>query len=63
MGDIINLRQVRKQRARAERETAAQENRIRFGRTKADRIKENAESLLARRRLEAAKRDTSEDGV
>jgi len=62
MGDIINLRQVRKQRARAEQEAAAHENRIRFGRTKADRIKESAEILLARRRLENAKRDAPEDG-
>lgn len=62
MGEIINLRQVRRQRARAEREAVAQENRVRFGRTKADRIKESAEILLARRRLEAAKRDAPEDG-
>lgn len=62
MGDIINLRQVRKQRARAEQEAAARENRIRFGRTKADRFKESAEILLARRRLEDAKRDAPEDG-
>jgi hypothetical protein len=62
MGEIINLRQVRKQRARAQREAAAEENRMRFGRTKAGRIKENAEALLARRRLEAAKRDTPDEG-
>jgi hypothetical protein len=62
MGNIINLRQVRKQRARAEQEAAAQENRIRFGRTKGDRIKESAEILLARRRLDDAKRGTPKDG-
>ena len=62
MGEIINLRQVRKQRARAQREAAAEENRMRFGRTKAGRIKESAEALLARRRLEAAKRDTPDEG-
>ena len=62
MGEVINLRQVRKQRARAQREAAAEENRMRFGRTKAGRIKESAEALLARRRLEAAKRDAPEDG-
>ncbi len=61
MGDIINLRQVRKQRARAQREAAAEENRTRFGLTKADKIKQSAETLLARRRLEAAKRETPDD--
>jgi hypothetical protein len=63
MGEIINLRQVRRQKARAEREASALENRIRFGRTKAERIKENADTLLAHRRLEAAKRDAPEDGT
>lgn len=62
MGDVVNLRLVRKQRARAEREAAAEENRMRFGRTKAGRIKESAEALLARQRLDAAKRDTPDDG-
>jgi hypothetical protein len=62
MGEIINLRQVRKQRARAQREAAAEEKRMRFGRTKAGRIKESAEALLARRRLDAAKRDTPDEG-
>ncbi len=63
MGQIINLRQVRKQRARAKQEAAAEENRIRFGRSKADKIKQSAEILLARRRLEAARRETPDDGT
>jgi Domain of unknown function (DUF4169) len=38
--DIINLNKVRKARAQAEAEKQAEENRARFGRTKAE--KENA---------------------
>ena len=33
MGEVINLRQARKARARAGKEAQAQENRARFGRT------------------------------
>jgi hypothetical protein len=36
---------------------------MRFGLTKADKIKLSAETLLARRRLEAAKRETPDDGT
>ncbi len=36
-GKVVNLRQARKRRARAEKEKRAEENRIRFGRTKAER--------------------------
>lgn len=37
MGEVINLRQARKARARAEKEAQAQENRARFGRTGAEK--------------------------
>ena len=50
MAEIINLRQARKQKARAEREAAAAENRVKFGRTKAERQKEAGEKELADRR-------------
>jgi hypothetical protein len=63
MGEIINLRQARKQRDRAKREAAAEENRVRFGRSKSDKIKQSAEILLARRRLEANKRETPDDSA
>ncbi len=36
-GRVANLRQARKRRARAEKERKAEQNRIRFGRTKAER--------------------------
>lgn len=36
-GDVVNLRQVRKQRARAEKDRTAEQNRVSFGRTKAEK--------------------------
>jgi hypothetical protein len=43
MADIVNLRQARKAKAKAEREERATGNRARFGRSKAERRKEIAE--------------------
>ena len=37
MGDIINLRQARKSRKRADGECQAEANRLKHGRTKADK--------------------------
>lgn len=36
-GDVVNLRQFRKRNARAEKEKQAEQNRISFGRTKAEK--------------------------
>ncbi len=57
MGEIVNLRKVRKGRARAEAESAAAENRIRHGRTAAERKQDAAEAEAARRKLDGAKQD------
>ncbi|MFO1148203.1 MAG: DUF4169 family protein [Alsobacter sp.] len=51
-GEIVNLRKARKARARAADEARAAENRIRFGRTKAERAAAEAETGLVLRRLE-----------
>lgn len=37
MAEIVNLRKVRKDKARTEREREADANRLRFGRTKAQK--------------------------
>jgi hypothetical protein len=37
MGEIVNLKQMRKDKARREREREAETNRLRFGRTKAQK--------------------------
>jgi hypothetical protein len=52
MVEIVNLRQVRKRKARGARERAAEENRARFGRSKAD-----VEHEKAQRALEDARHD------
>jgi hypothetical protein len=60
MAEIINLRQARKQKARAEKEARANENRVAFGRTKAEKNLSQAEQALAKSRLDSHKRDDDE---
>jgi hypothetical protein len=57
MAEIINLRRARKQKARADREARAAENRIAFGRTRAEKDLTKAERELAAHRLESHRRD------
>ena len=53
MADIINLKHVRKKQARAEAATRANENRIRFGRTKAEKIRQTSEKKSLEKTLNA----------
>jgi hypothetical protein len=55
--EIVNLRKARKEKARKEKEKRAEENRAKFGRTKTERAKSKALDDIARRRLDALKRD------
>ena len=57
MADIINLNQARKQRARAGKGAKAEENRVRFGRTKAEKAADAAERTKIDRLLDDTKRD------
>jgi len=43
MGDIVNLNKYRKQRQRGEQTKQAAENRVTFGRSKADRARTRSE--------------------
>ncbi|MFN8722382.1 MAG: DUF4169 family protein [Rhodospirillales bacterium] len=52
MGDLINLNKVRKARARQEAEGTAAANRVRFGRTGAEKARARAESDRDARRHE-----------
>ena len=52
MGEIVNLRQARKQRTRAEKEKTAEGNRLAFGRTKAEKASTQAERDKATRALD-----------
>lgn len=57
MAELINLRQARKARTRAEKRAAGNENAARSGRTKAERSRESAEADKARATLDAHKRE------
>ncbi len=57
MGDLINLRRARKDRARREKEETAQANRVAFGRTKAERDLTDAQKRLEAAKLDAHRRD------
>lgn len=43
MGDVVNLNKARKAKARIEAKVQAEANRARFGRTKAERRRDEAE--------------------
>jgi hypothetical protein len=63
-GDVVNLRQFRKQKARSDKEKQAEQNRISFGRTKAEKtltrvLNEKAEKALDQGRRE--KPETADD--
>ena len=57
MAEIINLRMARKQKARAEKDVQAQQNRILFGRTKAEKLKQAAEKAQADRHIDGLRKD------
>lgn len=54
--EIINLNKARKARERAEKGRRAEENRVRYGRTKAEREQEDAQRELDTRRHDGAQR-------
>jgi hypothetical protein len=59
--EIVNLRRVRKRKARAEREREAAANRTTFGRTQAEKIKTAAERAYAERHVEGHRREPRKD--
>ncbi|MCZ8183042.1 MAG: DUF4169 family protein [Beijerinckiaceae bacterium] len=58
---IINFRQARKKLARAEAERQAQENRIRYGQTKAEKQVRKAEEARRHRLHEAGRIEPDTD--
>lgn len=61
MAEVVNLRQARKQRARAGKQRKAGENRARFGRTKAERTAAADTTERRDRTLDGARREPPED--
>jgi len=60
LAEIVNLRQVRKNKARQEKEKSDEANRAKFGRTKAERKQSDAIEKLEAKRHELNKLDKDE---
>ncbi len=58
MAELVNLRNVRKNKQRVENEKHADENRIKFGRTKAEKKISAALNLLNEKKLDGNKRES-----
>lgn len=61
MADIVNLRQFRKTKARSEKESQAEQNRLTFGRTKNEKTLTKALNEKAERALDQKKLEKPED--
>jgi hypothetical protein len=57
MAEIVNLRRVRKAKARRDRESEADANRRRFGRTKAEKTADKDNEIRARQSLDGKQLD------
>jgi hypothetical protein len=60
MGDVINLRAVRKAKTRAKAAVQADANRAKFGRTKAEKQADAIERARRKALLDGAKLDENE---
>ncbi len=60
MSKVINLNKARKQRAREDAARQAAENRVRFGRSKAEKARDTALEEEARQRMDGLRRDPEE---
>jgi hypothetical protein len=58
MAEVVNLHRARKAKARAGKEEQAAQNRVTFGRTKAEKAQAAAERAIAQKHIDAHKRDT-----
>jgi hypothetical protein len=63
MAEIVNLRRARKDKARAEKDAAAEQNRLQSGRSKAEKQATAAENVRAAQILAAHRRDPGEPGT
>ena len=55
-GTAVNLNRVRKAKRRAEKQTTAARNRVKFGRTKAEKARDAASAEKLRRTVDGARR-------
>ena len=59
--DVVNLRQFRKVKARSEKERKAEQNRLTFGRSKAEKNLTDALNAKAEKTLDQGRLDRSDD--
>lgn len=57
MADIVNLNRFKKQKARADKQARAQENAVKYGRSKAEKDLDKARTAQEVQRLDGHKRD------
>ena len=58
MAEIVNLNHARKAKAKADKDAVAAGNRVKFGRSKAEKTKAAIEKTMAEKLIEAHKRDS-----
>jgi hypothetical protein len=61
MGEIVNLNKFRKAKAKAEKEAEAETNRVRHGRTKAERETQRRTDEHSSRKLDGHRIDPDDD--
>lgn len=57
MAEIVSLRAARKEKARTERDAIAEANRLKFGRSKAEKAKAAAEKSITEKKIDAHRRE------
>ena len=57
MAEVVNLNRARKDKAKADKDAKAAQNRVVFGRTKAEKQKAAAEKRIADKIVDAHKRE------
>ena len=61
MAEVVNMNRFRKQKARAEARREGDANAAKFGRSKAERLTEDAAAARARAHLDAHRRQRDDD--
>jgi hypothetical protein len=57
MADILSLSRARKAKNRAQREATAAENRVKFGRSKAEKLADKSRKALIEKGIDGHKRE------
>lgn len=61
MGEVVNFNKLKKARTKADKTRRAEENRAKFGRSKAEKALDEQAQSTHRRTVDAHKRETDEN--